>query len=166
MTVVKGLPLAYNKDLQETQEPLYDAVETLLASLRVTTGMIRTLELDVVRLRAAVDEGHLVATELADYLVAKGLPFRDAHDVAGSLVRTAIAAGVELSSLSIDEMRQAHPSFGDDVYDWLDPARATDRRDVVGGPARVRVAAEVDRLAAELAALSDGSDPATEETQK
>ena len=85
MTVVKGLPLAYNKDLQETQEPLYDAVETTRAALEVAAGMIADLELDVARLRAAVDRGYLVATELADYLVARGRPFRDAHDVAATV---------------------------------------------------------------------------------
>jgi argininosuccinate lyase len=150
VTVVKGLPLAYNKDLQETQEPLYDAVETLDASLRVATGMIDSLVLDVGRLRAAVDQGHLVATELADYLVAKGVAFRDAHDVAGALVRKAIEKGVELSGLSLDELRAEHAAFDDDVQDWLDPARAVDRRDVVGGPARVQVLAEIDRITSEL----------------
>jgi argininosuccinate lyase len=152
VTVVKGLPLAYNKDLQETQEPLYDAIETLDASLRVATGMIASLELDVARLRAAIDDGHLVATELADYLVAKGVPFRDAHDIAGSLVRAAIADGVELAAMSLDELRAEHGAFDDDVYEWLDPARAIDRRDVPGGPARARVVAEIDRIASELEA--------------
>jgi argininosuccinate lyase len=167
MTVVKGLPLAYNKDLQETQEPLYDAVETLLASLRVSTGMVTTLELDVPRLRAAVDDGHLVATELADYLVAKGLPFRDAHDVAGTLVRTAVARGVELADLSLEDMQAVQPLFAKDVYDWLDPARAIDRRDVIGGPARTRVVAEIERVTAELgrAAPNAGAAPVTEETR-
>src|SRR4029079_9735507 len=87
MTVVKGLPLAYNKDLQETQEPLYDAVETLEACLAVARGMVESLEFDGARMRAAIDEGHLVATELADYLVTRGVAFREAHDVAGHLVR-------------------------------------------------------------------------------
>ena len=150
ITVVKGLPLAYNKDLQETQEPLYDAVETLDASLRVAAGMVAALELDVARLRAAVGEGHLVATELADYLVARGVPFRDAHDVAGALVRTALARGVELAALPLDELRAEHAAFDADVYDWLDPARAVDRRDVTGGPARGQVIAEIERVAALL----------------
>jgi argininosuccinate lyase len=156
MTVVKGLPLAYNKDLQETQEPLYDAVETLEASLRVATGMIEALRLDEARLRAAVGEGHLVATELADYLVGKGVPFRDAHDVAGALVRKAIAGGVELGALALEELRAEHAAFAADVFDWLDPARAVDRRDVVGGPARARVLAEIERVAAALGAESEG----------
>src|SRR4030095_1457334 len=92
LTVIKGLPLAYNKDLQETQEPLYDAVETTGASLHVMTGLVAGLE-------------------LAAYLVTKGVPCRRAHDVAGSLVRKAIARGVELAQLSIEELRAEAPEF-------------------------------------------------------
>ena len=148
MTVVKGLPLAYNKDLQETQEPLYDAVETAEACLAVCRGMVASLEFDTARLRAAIDQGHLVATELADYLVTHGVAFREAHDVAGHLVRVASARGVELAALSLDELRAAHPAFAADVAGWLDPARAVDRRDLPGGPARARVIAEIDRISA------------------
>ncbi len=155
ITVLKGLPLAYNKDLQETQEPLYDAVETVEASLRVATGMVGALEFDVDRLRQAVDEGYLVATELADYLVSKGLPFRDAHDRAGALVRAALDRGVELAALSLDELRAEHPAFDDDVYEWLDVANAVNRRDVTGGPARVRVEAEIARARAALATTDE-----------
>jgi argininosuccinate lyase len=151
VTVVKGLPLAYNKDLQETQEPLYDAVETLAACLEVSRGMIASLEVDVARMRAAIDDGHLLATELADYLVTKGVAFREAHDVAGHLVRE--AGDRNLASLPLAELTAAHPSFAEDVRDWLDPARAIDRRDVVGGPAKVRVLAELDRLDSELHVL-------------
>jgi len=150
MTVVKGLPLAYNKDLQETQEPLYDAVETALASLAVARGMVASLSFDTARMRAAIDAGHLVATEVADYLVTKGVPFREAHDVAGHLVRIATERGVELAALSLDELRAAHAAFGPEVSEWLDPARAVDRRDLPGGPARTRVLAEIDRISAEL----------------
>jgi argininosuccinate lyase len=151
MTVVKGLPLAYNKDLQETQEPLYDAVETLEACLAVARGMIASLEFDTARLRAAIDEGYLVATELADYLVTKGVAFREAHDVAGHLVRLASERKVELTGLALDDLRAVHPAFAADVSDWLDPARAVDRRDLPGGPARGRVIAEIDRICAALA---------------
>ena len=150
MTVVKGLPLAYNKDLQETQEPLYDASETALACLEVARGMIASLRWNAARLRAAIDEGHLVATELADYLVTKGVPFREAHDVAGHLVRVASDRGVELGSLSLAELRSAHAAFEADVASWLDPARAVDRRRVPGGPARDQVLAEIDRIAREI----------------
>jgi argininosuccinate lyase len=152
VTVVKGLPLAYNKDLQETQEPLYDAVETLRSSLEVTASMVRSLEFDAARLRAAVDDGHLVATELADYLVDKGVAFRQAHDVAGALVRVAIERGCELKALPLATLREHHAGFADDVYGWLEPERAVDRRDLPGAPARPRVAAEVARLLAELSA--------------
>jgi argininosuccinate lyase len=150
MTVVKGLPLAYNKDLQETQEPLYDAVETARTTLAVARGMIASLVFDVGKLRAAVNTGYLVATELADYLVTAGVPFREAHDVAGHLVRVASQRGVELAALSLAELKAAHPKFEADVASWLDPARAVDRRDLPGGPARSRVLAEIDRISAEL----------------
>jgi argininosuccinate lyase len=150
VTVVKGLPLAYNKDLQETQEPLYDAVETVLACLQIARGMIASLAFDTARMRAAIDAGHLVATELADYLVTKGVPFREAHDIAGHLVRVANDRRVELAALDLETLRQAHPAFEADVASWLDPARAVDRRDVVGGPARNRVLAEIDRIEREL----------------
>ncbi|HEY1813686.1 MAG TPA: argininosuccinate lyase [Kofleriaceae bacterium] len=149
-TVVKGLPLAYNKDLQETQEPLYDAVETVEMSLNVARGLIATTVFDAQRMRAAIDQGHLVATELADYLTAKGVPFREAHDVVGQLVRAAEQRGIELAALGLDELRAAHPSFDADVAAWLDPVRAVDRRDHVGGPARERVMAEIDRISREL----------------
>jgi argininosuccinate lyase len=156
MTVVKGLPLAYNKDLQETQEPLYDAVETMEACLAVARGMVESLEFDVARMRAAIDEGHLVATELADYLVTRGVAFREAHDVAGHLVRIASERRVELRGLTLDEMRAVHPAFGPDVAEWLDPARAVDRRDLPGGPARSRVLAEIERISAALGISSTG----------
>ncbi|HEY4182940.1 MAG TPA: argininosuccinate lyase [Kofleriaceae bacterium] len=150
MTVVKGLPLAYNKDLQETQEPLYDAVETALASLAVAKGMIESLVFDTQKLRSAIDTGYLVATEVADYLVTKGVPFREAHDISGALVRTASGRGIELAALALDDLKAAHPAFEADLADWLDPNRAVDRRDVVGGPAKKRVLAEIERVTAEL----------------
>ncbi|HEX5058440.1 MAG TPA: argininosuccinate lyase [Kofleriaceae bacterium] len=150
VTVVKGLPLAYNKDLQETQEPLYDAVETVLACLQIARGMIASLTFDTQRMRAAIDAGHLVATEVADYLVTKGVAFREAHDIAGHLVRVASERGVELAALDLETLRAAHAAFDTDVASWLDPARAVDRRDVVGGPARNRVLAEIARIEREL----------------
>jgi len=151
MTVLKGLPLAYNKDLQETQEPLYDAVDTLAGSLSVATGMVKNLEFDGERLRLAIDEGYLVATEVADYLVSKGLPFRRAHGIAGVLVRRAIDSGVELPGLPLADYQSESELFGEDIYEWLEVARAVDRRDVVGGPARKRVLDEIKRARAELA---------------
>lgn len=151
LTVIKGLPLAYNKDLQESQEPLYDATETLDSSLRVMTGCVAGSRFDVERMRAAVNQGYVVATELADYLTARGMPFREAHAATGALVRAAAEQGVELSGLSLDAMRSIEPSIEADVFGFLDPERAVDRRDVEGGPARARVLAEIERLEKALA---------------
>jgi argininosuccinate lyase len=150
VTVVKGLPLAYNKDLQETQEPLYDAVETLEASLEVARGMVASLAFDTQRMRDAVDKGYLVATEVADYLVTKGVPFREAHDISGHLVRVASERGVELAALSPGDLKAAHAAFDSDLAEWLDPVRAIDRRDLPGGPARTRVVGEIERIEREL----------------
>lgn len=154
MTVLKGLPMAYNKDLQESQEPLFDAVETLDGSLRVAIGMIENLEFDTSRTREAVDTGFLVATEVADYLVSKGLPFRKAHDIAGALVRTALQRKLELNGLSLDDYQAESELFEKDIFEWLDVARAVDRRDLVGGPARNRIVLEIARTRTELGKTS------------
>jgi argininosuccinate lyase len=154
LTVLKGLPLAYNKDLQETQEPLYDAVETTGACVRVTTGLLEGVAFDAERMRRACDAGFVCATEIADWLAARGMPFRQAHDVAGSLVRQAATRGIELKDLTIDEYRAASPLFDASIYEALDPARAVDRRDVPGGPARAAVLREIERIEKELSDAS------------
>jgi argininosuccinate lyase len=153
VTVLKGLPLAYNKDLQETQEPLYDAIETALLCVRVMVGLIEGCRFDVERLRRAIDEGHLLATEVADHLAARGLPFRQAHDAAGKIVRAAIARGVDLTKLSVEEMRAAAgdlPGLDDGLRTVLDAGRAVDRRDVVGGPAKQWVLAALEEIEKEI----------------
>ncbi len=150
MTVLKGLPLAYNKDLQETQEPLYDAVDTVSGSLRVCIGMIAGIDFDVVRLREAVGEGYLLATELADYLAAKGVPFRAAHDAAGAVVRAAIDSHHSLAALELAELKRHHSAFEADVFEWLDPDAAINRRDIVGGPARSQVLVQIADAKADL----------------
>lgn len=150
VTTVKGLPLAYNKDLQETQEPLYDAVDTVTNSLRIAEGMIRSLTFDGERLRAAVKDGYLVATEVADYLVDKGMAFREAHDISGALVRTAMKQGVELSALTMEQFKSESELFGDDIFAWLDIDAAVDRRNVVGGPAREQITQEITRIRGEI----------------
>ena len=150
MTVLKGLPMAYNKDLQESQEPMFDAVETLSGSLRVAIGMIENLEFRPEVTRQAVETGFLVATEVADYLVSKGLPFRRAHDIAGALVREAIEQDCELAGLPLAAYQAESELFTEDVFEWLDVARAVDRRDIVGGPAKNRILAEIARTQAEL----------------
>ena len=145
LTILKGLPLAYNKDLQETQEPLYDAVETALACVRTMTGLLAGARFEVERMRRALDEGHLLATEVADHLAARGVPFRQAHAAAGAIVRRASERGVDLAALGIEEMRAAAglAEIDASLLAVLDAARAVDRRDVPGGPARARVLAAI-----------------------
>jgi argininosuccinate lyase len=146
MTVVKGLPLAYNKDLQETQEPLYDAVETTTACLEVAAGMIGSLELDRAAL-ARRGRSRLPGGDRAGRLPGgpgRGLPRRPRRRRRpGPRPRSPRAASS--AELSLDELRAADPRFADDVYAWLEPARAVDRRDVVGGPARTRIEHELAR---------------------
>ena len=152
LVVIKGLPLAYNKDLQETQEPLYDAVETAILCARTMAGLIAGTQFDVERMRRAVGQGHLLATEVADWLAARGVPFRQAHAAAGALVRMASARGVELGELSLDDLRATVPdvTWDEGLFSVLDAARAVDRRDVVGGPARARVLQAIERAEREL----------------
>jgi len=152
LVVLKGLPLAYNKDLQETQEPLYDAVETAILCARTMAGLITGTQFDVERMRRAVGQGHLLATEVADWLAARGVPFRQAHAAAGALVRMASARGVELGELSLDDLRATVPdvTWDEGLFSVLDAARAVDRRDVVGGPARTRVLQAIERAEREL----------------
>lgn len=152
LVVLKGLPLAYNKDLQETQEPLYDAVENALLCTRTMAGLMAGATFDADRMRRAVGQGHLLATEVADWLAAKGVPFRQAHAAAGALVRAASARGVELTELSLDEMRATAPGvpFDEGLFGVLDADKAVDRRDVVGGPARKRVLAAIEAAEREL----------------
>jgi argininosuccinate lyase len=145
LVVLKSLPLAYNKDLQETQEPLYDALETALLCTRTMTGLVAGARFDATRMARAVGQGHLLATEVADWLAARGLPFRQAHAAAGALVRAASARGVELGELTLDDMRATlressiEAELDENLLTVLDAARAVDRRDVPGGPARTRV---------------------------
>jgi len=115
LTTLKGLPLAYNRDLQEDKEALFDTVDTLLASLDVMAGMVATLKIDRARLEAAGRDSYLLATDLADYLVKKGVPFRQAHDAVARLVSYALTKGKALAALGLEEYRRFSPHFGEDV---------------------------------------------------
>ncbi|MDB4967760.1 MAG: argininosuccinate lyase [Myxococcales bacterium] len=155
MVVIKGLPLAYNKDLQETQEPLYDAVETALLCTRTMAGLMAGATFDVPRMARAVGQGHLLATEVADWLAARNVPFRQAHAAAGALVRAASARNLELTDLSLAEMAAIAPdvTFDETLFAVLDPNRAVDRRDVIGGPAKTRVLAAIAQAESDLNAI-------------
>jgi argininosuccinate lyase len=152
LMLLKGLPLAYNRDLQEDKPPTFDAFDTVDACLHIMAGSIAGARFDGARMRSALSRGFVDATELADYLSAKGVPFRDAHHIAGRLVRFAVAHDKTLSELSLHELRQESPAFDTDVYTALDPETAVERRRLPGGPARAMVEAELVELRARLQA--------------
>jgi len=139
LTTLKGLPLAYNRDLQEDKEPLFDTVDTLLPALEVLAAMLPALEFDAARMEAAASTGYALATDLADYLVRKGLPFREAHHAVAELVRHAQSEKRPLSDLTLDEYRRFSPLFGEEVL-TLDVLSSLAARDVPGGTAPARVA--------------------------
>ncbi|HKY40977.1 MAG TPA: argininosuccinate lyase [Polyangiaceae bacterium] len=140
MALEKSLCFGYGRDLQEDKRPIFDAFECALVSLYALTGAIATAEWQRGRLRAALDQGHLCATDLADFLVQQGLPFRESHHVVGSLVREAERRGVQLSQLPPEVLKAAHASLtGEGLKSALDPAAAVERRSLLGGPARPTV---------------------------
>ncbi|RME28423.1 MAG: argininosuccinate lyase, partial [Deltaproteobacteria bacterium] len=151
LTLVKALPLAYNRDLQEDRPPLFDAVGTTRACVRVMTGCWAELEvLPGPELRG----DFLLTTELADYLASKGVPFRQAHHVAGGLVKRCEERGQDLSSLTLEDLQAAHPAFDADALDRLDPESAAERRTSRGGTAWAEVQRQVSRLREQLPNLS------------
>ncbi|HEY0877236.1 MAG TPA: argininosuccinate lyase [Zeimonas sp.] len=151
LTLMKGQPLAYNKDNQEDKEPLFDTADTLGDTLRIFVDLVGGIRVRPERMRAAAAEGFSTATDLADYLVRKGLPFRDAHEAVARAVRAAAERGVDLADLGVDALRTFSPLVGDDVLQVLEPEGSVASRDHPGGtaPARVREA-----IAAHRARLS------------
>ncbi len=151
LTVVKGLPSTYDKDLQEDKEPLFDTVDTLAMALPITAGVIETLEVDVEAMRAALDDT-LLATDLADYLVKKGVPFRQAHHLVGQAVRLAEEHGVALRGLPLEALQGISSAFGADVLAALSFEGSVEARDVTGGTARRAVEEQIHRARERLAA--------------
>jgi argininosuccinate lyase len=133
LTVVKGLPLTYNRDLQEDKEPFFDADDTVRASLRVMAGMLSQLTFRPERMREALSQGYLNATELADYLVARGVPFREAHHITGGVVAYAESEGKTLEQLTLAQLRVFFPAVDDDVFEALRYETAVARRNGPGG---------------------------------
>jgi argininosuccinate lyase len=138
LSMLKALPLAYNKDLQEDKEAFFDTVDTLLSSLEVFAGMVRTLKVNAERTRQAAEGGYSLATDIADYLTKKGMPFREAHGVVGNLVRYAMDKGVPFSQLSLDEYKKFSPLFEKDVLD-ITVESSVAARNVPGGTAPEQV---------------------------
>ena len=152
LTVMKGLPLAYSKDMQEDKEQVFDAADALMLALAAMTGMVADLTPDAGRLRAASGAGFSTATDLADWLVRRlGLPFREAHHVTGALVRTAEDRGVDLADLSLEDLQAAHPEILPEVYQFLGVDNSVASRASYGGTAPVQVLAQVRRWRQALA---------------
>ncbi len=133
LTTLKGLPLAYNKDMQEDKEGMFDTVETIVGSLKIFEGMIRTMTVHTKRLHDTVHKDFSNATELADYLAAKGLPFREAHEVTGKLVFLCIQRGYFLLDLPLNDLQEANSLIEEDIYEVLSPLAAVRRRNSLGG---------------------------------
>jgi argininosuccinate lyase len=132
LVTLKGLPSGYNKDLQEDKRALFDAVDMILLVLAAVGGAVAEMRFDVERMRSALSAG-LMATDLADYLVTKGVSFRDAHAAVGALVRESERKGCELSSLPASAFSSAHPQFGEDAKSWLSAEKSISRREIPGG---------------------------------
>jgi argininosuccinate lyase len=156
LTVIKSLPLAYNTDLQEDKEGVFDAIDTVRACLAVTAGALATSTFRTERMLAAASQDYMSATDLADYLAARGVPFRDAHSIAGRAVAKASEAGVQLAEMPLGELQAVSPAIGADVYELLTPAAGVGRRvsPMGTGPAELQKQLA---LAGEVLALPAGA---------
>jgi argininosuccinate lyase len=150
LTLMKSQPLAYNKDNQEDKEPLFDTVDTLVTTLRVFTGLMGGVTVDKDAMRRAALEGYSTATDLADYLVKKGVPFREAHEAVAQAVRFAADRGVDLAVLALADLRQFSPLIEQDVFQVLTLEGSVNARNHLGGTAPAQVRAAIARAKAEL----------------
>lgn len=133
LTVLKGLPLAYNKDMQEDKEGMFDTVKTITGSLKIFAGMINTMKVNKFQMEQSTKKDFSNATELADYLSDKGVPFREAHEIVGQLVLTCVNQGCYLADLPLEQYQSINPLFEKDIYEVLNPATAVARRNSAGG---------------------------------
>jgi argininosuccinate lyase len=145
ITLMKGQPLAYNKDNQEDKEPLFDTVDTLAATLRIMAEMVAGIQVKPAAREAAAKRGYATATDLADYLVKKGLPFRDAHEVVAHAVKLGLQRGLDLAELPLADLKALHPLVGDDAPGVLTLRGSLEARNVRGGTAPVQVRAQIAR---------------------
>jgi len=162
LVTLKGLPLAYDRDLQEDKEPAFDSVEQLLVLLPAVAGMMASLEVRADRIAAAADQGFVLATDVAEWLVGRGMAFREAHEVAGAMVRACAARGIELGDLTDDELADVHVALTPEVRTVLSVSGSVQARSARGGTAPARVAeqlAELADLAHDHAAWAQGGSP-------
>lgn len=145
LTVMKALPLAYNKDMQEDKEPLFDTIDTVKGSLRIFAEMVREMRLNIERMRAAAAFGFSTATDVADYLVRRGVPFRDAHETVGKAVRYCIEMKKDLPELTLDEWRSFSDKIEADIFTAITLEASVNARQTIGGTAQERVKEEIAR---------------------
>lgn len=149
LTVMKALPLAYNKDMQEDKEPLFDTIDTVKGSLKIFADMIREMRVNGDSMAQAAGQGFSTATDVADYLVRKGLPFRDAHEAVGKAVAYCVEHGMGIEELSLAEWQLFSPHFDNEIFAAITVEASVNARDVVGGTAKNRVEDEIRRCRAE-----------------
>jgi argininosuccinate lyase len=150
ITLMKGQPLAYNKDNQEDKEPLFDTVDTLKDTLRIFVDMMCGLTVNAAAMEKAALKGYATATDLADYMVKKGLPFRDAHEVVAHAVKTAQVLGLDLAELPLATLQGFHPQIEADVFEVLSLRGSLNARNTLGGTAPAQVKAQIARHRARI----------------
>ena len=143
LTVMKGIPLAYNKDMQEDKEPVFDTIDTVELCLPVFTAMIDTLSVNRDNMRKAANGGFISATDCADYLAKKGVPFREAYGIVGKLVGHCVETGNSLETLPLEDYKKVSPAFEEDVYQALSLETCVNGRKVFGGPAKEAVEKQI-----------------------
>ncbi|MDT2757511.1 argininosuccinate lyase [Enterococcus asini] len=151
LTVMKGLPLAYNKDFQEDKEGMFDSAETILHSLEIMAGMIHTMKVNVAHMKESTEKDFSNATELADYLASKGIPFREAHEIVGKLVIEGIQKGRYLQDIPLEEYQAITPLIESDIYEKLDSVNAVKNRHSLGGTGFDQVAWQIEQAKKQLA---------------
>jgi argininosuccinate lyase len=150
LTMMKGLPLAYNKDMQEDKEPIFDTAETVKVCLRIFTDMMKSAKFIPIAKKELEASGFVTATDLADYLVLKGLPFRDAHEITGKTVAFCLETEKTLIDLSLPELRKISKRFDKDVFDHIALNNSVDRKNIYGGTAKKQVRGQITRLTKKL----------------
>ena len=155
LTTLKGLPLAYNKDMQEDKEAVFDCVDTTKLCLQIMAPMLATMRAKPENMLKAAQKGFINATDLADYLTKKGVPFRDAYKTVGRLVNQCIKADETLETMTMRDFAAISNKFGDDVYDALDLRTCVAERKVIGGPAPQEVTRQIDKIDKFIAEVED-----------
>jgi argininosuccinate lyase len=150
LTMLKALPSSYNRDLQEDKEALFDSVDTVSVALELFSAMLPELKINRERMEAAADDPHLLATDLAEYLVKKGMPFREAHEIVGKLVANSIDQGTKLNAIPLADLKKLSPLFDVDVAEVFDVRRALGARHAIGAPSSENVVSQIKRWREQL----------------